>query len=122
MPGAELAGLRVLVVEDEAAVAMLIEDMLEELGCAVAATAAELDEALAAVRAGGFDVALLDINLAGRSALAVAEALDAQGRPFAFASGYGAAGRGPWSDAPVLPKPFRKHDLAAVLQELARRR
>ena len=72
---AELAGLRALVVEDEGSVALLIEDMLEELGCEVAASVATLAEALTAATDGSFDFAVLDVNLAGELVFPVAEVL-----------------------------------------------
>jgi CheY-like chemotaxis protein len=115
----DLTGLNVLVVEDEAMVLMLIEDMLADLGCAVAATATGVDEALACVAAGGFDCALLDMNLAGRPAHPVADALRASGAPFAYATGYGEPRlREVDRDVPVLQKPFREGELAAVLRRL----
>lgn len=118
LAGEGLQGLRVLVVEDEGAVAMLIEDMLEDLGCTVAASAANVTEALRLVDAGGYDLALLDLNIAGQSVLPVAEALRSRGAPFAIASGYGAAGvpdslRG----VPIIQKPFRLADLRAVISQ-----
>lgn len=111
-----VVGLRVLVVEDEALVAMALEDFLAELGCNVVATAARLEEALQAARTAAVDVAVLDINLAGRLSYPVAEILSTRGIPFIFATGYGAAGVPPaWSTAPVLPKPFHQRDLDAML-------
>ena len=116
------AGLRVLVIEDEGPVAMLIEDMLEELGCLIAGSAASVREAMELVRQGGFDFALLDLNLAGERAFPVAEALQGLGVPFAFASGYGALGVGErWATVPVVQKPFQRRDLARILTQNARR-
>jgi CheY-like chemotaxis protein len=116
--GEGLQDLRVLVVEDEGPVAMLIEDMLEELGCAVAASAPSVAEALRLVEAGGYDVALLDVNIAGQSVAPVAEALARRGAPFAIASGYGAAGvPDSLRHAPIIQKPFRQSDLEAVLRQ-----
>jgi CheY-like chemotaxis protein len=115
-----LAALKVLVVEDEALVSMLVEDMLSDLGCVVVGPAAELDEALRLAGSADIDAALLDVNLGGRPIFPVADALRERGVPFAFASGYGEAGlseghRG----ALVLQKPFREADLRRVLEELA---
>jgi CheY-like chemotaxis protein len=62
----ELASLRVLVVEDEGGIALLIEDMLEQLGCEVVGSIATLDKALTFAATQSFDCALLDVNLAGR--------------------------------------------------------
>jgi CheY-like chemotaxis protein len=117
-----LSALKVLVVEDEALVSMLVEDMLTDLGCLVVGPAAEIEEALRLVGDADIDAALLDVNLGGRPIFPVADALKARGVPFAFASGYGEAGlseahRG----ALVLQKPFREADLRRVLEELAAR-
>jgi len=115
-----LTALKVLVVEDEALVSMLVEDMLTDLGCIVIGPAAEIDEALRLATTVEIDAALLDVNLGGRPIFPVADALKARGVPFAFASGYGEAGlteahRG----ATVLQKPFREADLRRVLEGLA---
>jgi CheY-like chemotaxis protein len=115
------APLRVLVAEDEALVAMLVEDMLTDIGCIVIGPAGSLDEALQLAREDNFDVALLDVNLAGRPVFPVADILRERGVPYVFASGYGESGvsdehRG----APVLQKPFRESDLARILAEYKR--
>lgn len=115
-----MAGKRVLVVEDEGIVSMLIEDYLEDLGCEVAGAAARLDQALALARTLDVDLAVLDVNLDGELSYPVAEALRARGVPFLFATGYGTAGL---PDAlhgtPVLPKPFRREELARALGRAA---
>jgi CheY-like chemotaxis protein len=116
---AKLAGLRVLVVEDEMMVSMLIEDMLSDLGCVVVGPAARLDEAMELARASEFDCAVLDVNLGGQPIFPLADLLRERGRPFAFATGYGDAGlRDADRGTPVLQKPFREGDLARVLGEL----
>ena len=114
-----LSSLKVLVVEDEALVSMLVEDMLTDLGCAIVGPAAEIEEALRLAGSADIDAALLDVNLGGRPIFPVADALKARGVPFAFASGSGEAGltddhRG----AAVLQKPFREADLRRVLEGL----
>ena len=114
-----LSSLKVLVVEDEALVSMLVEDMLTDLGYAIVGPAAEIEEALRLAGSADIDAALLDVNLGGRPIFPVADALKARGVPFAFASGYGEAGlsddhRG----AAVLQKPFREADLRRVLEGL----
>ncbi|HEY5071776.1 MAG TPA: response regulator [Caulobacteraceae bacterium] len=113
------AGSRVLVVEDEAMIAMLVGDMLADLGCTVVGPAHCLDEALAVVGDGAeLDVALLDVNLGGQPVFALADALRARGVPVIFATGYGDAGlRDIDRAAPVLQKPFRGEDLARALTE-----
>lgn len=116
---AELKGLRVLVVEDEMMVSMLIEDMLGDLGCEVVGPASRLDEALGLAKAGGSDCAVLDVNLGGQPIFPVADLLREKGVPFAFATGYGDAGlREVDRGTAVLQKPFREGDLARVLGEL----
>jgi CheY-like chemotaxis protein len=116
---AKLKGLRVLVVEDEMMVSMLIEDMLSDLGCVVVGPAARLDEAIELVNLGGIDCAVLDVNLGGQPIFPLADLLREKGRPFAFATGYGDAGlREVDRGSPVLQKPFREGDLARVLGEL----
>ena len=116
---AHLNGLRVLVVEDEMMVSMLIEDMLTDLGCTVIGPAARLDEAMELASKGGIDCAVLDVNLGGQPIFPLADYLRAKGAPFAFATGYGDAGlRDVDRGSPVLQKPFREGDLARVLGEL----
>jgi CheY-like chemotaxis protein len=114
-----LAGRRVLVVEDEMMIAMLVEDMLTDLGCAVVGPAHALDTALDLARTEiGLDVALLDVNLGGQAVFPVADALRAKGVPAIFSTGYGDAGlRDIDRGAPVLQKPFRAGDLARALSE-----
>jgi CheY-like chemotaxis protein len=115
----KLKGLRVLVVEDEMMVSMLIEDMLSELGCEVVGPASRLDEAMALVKEAELDCAVLDVNLGGQPIFPLADMLRERGRPFAFATGYGDAGlRDVDRGSPVLQKPFREGDLARVLGEL----
>lgn len=112
----DLAGLRVLVVEDEMMVSMLIEDMLDDLGCKVVGPASRLDEAMALAGEAELDCAVLDVNLGGQSIFPLADFLRAKGAPFAFATGYGDAGlREVDKGSPVLQKPFRETDLARVL-------
>ncbi len=109
-------GLRILVVEDEMMVSMLIEDMLADLGCTVVGPASRLDEALALARTSEIDCAVLDVNLGGQPIFPVADVLRERGCPFAFATGYGDAGlRDVDKGALVLQKPFREGDLARVI-------
>ena len=116
---ANLADLRVLVVEDEMMVSMLIEDMLTDLGCTVVGPAARLDEAIELATTSEIDCAVLDVNLGGQPIFPLADLLRERGRPFAFATGYGDAGvRDVDKGTPVLQKPFREGDLARVLGEL----
>jgi CheY-like chemotaxis protein len=116
---ADLTGLRVLVVEDEMMVSMLIEDMLSELGCEIVGPASRLDEAMELAKTAEIDCAVLDVNLGGQPIFPLADLLRERGAPFAFATGYGDAGlREADRGSPVLQKPFRESDLARVLGEL----
>jgi CheY-like chemotaxis protein len=114
-----LRGRKVLVVEDEGMIALLLEDMLDDLGCLVAGSADSLESALELVRqTEEIDVALLDVNLAGKPAFAVADALRARDTPVIFSTGYGEAGLRPADQgAPVLRKPFRAGELATALRQ-----
>ena len=108
--------LRLLLVEDEALIAMMAEDLIEVLGHEVAFTAATLGEALAACDGHAFDAALLDVNLNGESSMALAASLKSRGCPFAFTTGYGAGGiESAHADRPVLTKPYALAELEAVL-------
>lgn len=111
--------MRVLIVEDEAIIAMMLEDAVEQCGHIVGATVGNISDALNAVSTGDFDVALLDINLNGQRAHALPITLSAQRKPFAFITGYGEAGiLSRFRDAPVLAKPFRLDTFRDVLARL----
>ncbi|MDF0697139.1 response regulator [Rhizobium sp. MC63] len=108
----EFSDLKVLVVEDEGVVALLIEDMLEDLGCRIAASVARLPEACAAAAGSEFDLAVLDVNLAGQPSFPVAEILRKRGIPFMFSTGYGSASLPQeYAGCPVISKPFSAEDL-----------
>ena len=114
-----LAGTRVFIVEDEALILDTLQDMLEGLGCHVVESALRVDEALAKLVGLDFDVAVLDVNVAGTRIDPVADLLANRGLPFFFASGYGrgslpAAHR----ERVLLPKPYRTADLRAALQSV----
>ena len=115
-----LTGLRLLIVEDEAMVAMMVEDMLADLGCVVVDVAGTLSRGLALVadRALALDGAILDVNLGGDKVYPVAAALTARGIPFIFATGYGIAGIAEdFSHVPALAKPYESRALAKVLMD-----
>lgn len=114
-----LSGRRVLVVEDEMLLVMMVEDMLADLGCTSLSSAATVDEALALIAAQAFDVAMLDMNLNGSDSHPVAEALAARGIPFFYATGNTGHGlRDGYADRPMLKKPFRHEDLIAILARI----
>lgn len=116
MRAGKLDGMRVLLVEDEALVAMLIEDMLEALGCAVVGLASTVEDALHKIPSLAFDVAILDVNLNGAESFSVAFALARADAPFLFSTGYGVrAIPDAFRGIPVLGKPFTTADLEQTL-------
>lgn len=115
-----LAGIRVLVVEDEPVVAMHIEDMLLELGCSVIGPCPRLSAGLAAAQAEQIDVAVLDVNLNGEESYPVAQLLRERSIPFAFATGFGER-KTIFPEAPTLTKPYGIDQLQAVLTTVLRR-
>jgi CheY-like chemotaxis protein len=116
MGGEDLNGLRILVVEDEAAISLLLEDMLLDFGCEVVGPAARLAAALDIAQRETLDLAILDVNVAGEPVYPVVEALEARKVPFVFSTGYGSAGiRDLYRDRPVLQKPFAQNDLRQKL-------
>src|SRR5271156_4562134 len=113
-------GKRVLVVEDEMMIRMLLEGMLDDLGHTVAGEAGEIDEAMTLAKQADFDVALLDVNLNGRPITPVVEVLVQRGLPFVFASGYGQRGvPEPYQASPTLQKPFQLEALAEALDAVS---
>lgn len=110
---------RVLVVEDEMVVAMLVEDMIADLGYEVAGIVSRVDDAMKLVDSHDFDVAVLDVHLNGRLIFPFADALAERHIPFVFATGYGERGiPREHSNWPVLQKPFRAEDLKRALDRL----
>jgi DNA-binding response OmpR family regulator len=111
------------VVEDEALVAIALEDMLVELGCAVVGPALRLKAGLDLAAAEQLDGAILDINLGTDDrSFPVAELLTARSVPFLFATGYGGCGlEPPFVEAPVLAKPYCIGALRKALDRILRR-
>ncbi len=110
---------RVLVVEDEMTVAMLIEDMVSELAYEVAAVVPRLEDAMRLSDSDDFDVAMLDVHLNGKTVFPFARELEKRGVPFLFATAYG--GRGiplEFQDHIVLEKPFGPVELSRALLTL----
>ena len=111
-----LNGLRVAVVEDETLVALLLEDMLAELGCEVLWTAHRVGKALDLVAQSAPDAGVLDVNIAGDEVYPVAQALAARHIPFVFTTGYGTRGlQDNWRDRPIVQKPFQVEHLSSGL-------
>ena len=112
----DLSGLRVFVVEDEGVVALMIEDLLLDLGCEIAASVSQLADACRMAPATQADLALLDVNLGGELVFPVAEILRERKMPLVFSTGYGASGLPPkFSRYPVLAKPFSASDLQQAI-------
>ncbi|MCV0371060.1 response regulator [Filomicrobium sp.] len=116
-----LTGRRILLVEDETLISLMIEDMLVELGCGAVTSAATANAAVGLVSRQAFDAALVDMNLNGTSSRPVVEALAARGIPFAIATGNSVDEMwGDFRDRAVLRKPFGSDDLSDVLARLLR--
>jgi DNA-binding response OmpR family regulator len=116
--GAPSTVLRILIVEDEMALAMLLEDVVTEAGHEVR-KAARLSRALELARDERFDAAVLDVNVNGEWVFPVAALLRERGVPFLFASGYGDAGvPAEYRGYPVLQKPYGIGNFQAVLRGL----
>jgi CheY-like chemotaxis protein len=113
-----LGGRKVLVVEDEPLVAMMVEDMLMELGCTVVGPAMQLAEGLRLAEAADFDAAVLDINLNGARSFPIADLLKERGIPFLFATGYGGGEALEGRQDPVIQKPYQMERLAEMLGTL----
>ena len=119
-PGPEntgrLQGLRVLIVEDEALIASLIEDFLLDQGCEVVGPAMHMEDAVELARESAIDGATLDVNIVGEKVYPVADILTERGIPFVFMTGYGEAGLRKSDDGcPVLQKPYRLEHLADIM-------
>jgi CheY-like chemotaxis protein len=114
--------LRILLVEDEAIIAIMLEGMLADLGCEVVGPAGNLGEATRLAQSEGLGGAFLDVNLGGQSIYPVADLLTARGIPFVFVSGYGAAGiEARFSGAPVLSKPILDADIERAVATIRER-
>ncbi len=117
MAASTLLGRRILVVEDEMMVAMLMEDILTELGCVVVGPAYRVVDALRLLAEVEIDAALLDVNLNGAESYPVAEELRRREVPFVFATGYGAAGIRPGcGQFATIQKPFEPMEVAEALR------
>jgi CheY-like chemotaxis protein len=118
-PNGPKVARRILVVEDEILISMLLEDMLTDLGYEVAATASRVDEALALARSIDIHAAILDVNLNGQEVFPVADALAGRSIPFVFATGYGErALPAAYQERPTLQKPFEQSMLEQRMSKL----
>lgn len=108
---------RVLVVEDEAMIAMLVEDMILDFGSEVVGPASKIEEALDLARNAQLDAAILDVKVGEAVVFPVADLLRERGTPFIFATGYGSQGLpSRFVGSPTLPKPFSYEVLTEVLR------
>ena len=111
-----LTTTRVLLVEDEVMIRMMVADMVEQLGHAVAAEAGDVDRAAELAQTGLFDLAILDVNLNGKMSFPVADIIVRRRIPLIFASGYALSNiPAAYSSAPKLQKPFQIDTLAKAI-------
>jgi DNA-binding NtrC family response regulator len=108
---------RVLIVEDEAMISMLIEDMVMDFGSEIVGPASKIDQAMALAKEEALDAAILDVNVDGEAVFCVADTLIERSVAVIFATGYGSRGLPDrFRDTPVLAKPFSYADLATTLE------
>jgi DNA-binding response OmpR family regulator len=117
----DLAGKRILVVEDESLISMLLEMALQDEGGIVVGPAARVGDAILLVQDEALDGAFLDVNLGGEAVFPVAEALTARGVPFLLLSGYGDQAVPEGRDWPIRGKPFDVSNVLQVLSDLIRK-
>lgn len=114
-----LAGRKILVVEDEMLVLMMIEMMLEDMGCETMVAASTVESALARIGENDFDLAMLDMNLGGRDSRPIASELDDRNVPYLFCTGNSSGDpRIGVRERPILHKPFQLDLLAQALANL----
>ena len=112
---------RILVVEDEAMISMLLEDMVLDCGAEIVGPIAKFDDALELAHRAEFEVAVLDLNLNGTLSNPIAEVIRERGIPVIFATGYGADGLlDRFRDCPTLQKPFSQQDFAEAVAAACR--
>ncbi|HTP92055.1 MAG TPA: response regulator [Xanthobacteraceae bacterium] len=109
---------RVLLVEDEALVGIMIQECLSEFGCQITGPVCSASDALAAAKDGHFDAAILDINLGDGLVYQVAEVLSQRGVPFIFVTGYDSHSvDSRFSEVPILQKPIERQVLQKMFVE-----
>jgi DNA-binding response OmpR family regulator len=113
---AQLRGKRILLVEDEPIIALMLEDMLGDMGIEVVGPASTLEQALVFADDPALDAAILDVNLNGQQSHPVAERLKARGIPFLFATGYGSLDD--MDSSRVIHKPYRQERVSAALEQM----
>jgi CheY-like chemotaxis protein len=121
--GEHVGKASIFLVEDEALIRMMIADMIEDLGHSVVAEAGTIEEAMPLAQATRFELAILDINVDGRSILPIAEIIESRGLPYIFASGYSTTGLPPpFAERIVLRKPFLPEKLSQAINAILHRR
>jgi CheY-like chemotaxis protein len=115
MPVSALDAKRILVVEDEVLIAVMVSDMLAGLGATVVGPATTIQAGLALAGSESFDAAVLDINVRGERIDPIADLLVARGIPMLFATGYGVAAIAERQGASVIDKPYTQEKLASAL-------
>jgi DNA-binding response OmpR family regulator len=117
-----LARRRILVVEDEAVVSLMIEDLLAAAGATVVGATADAAAALALIEGESIDCAILDYKLPDGTSLPVADELMSCGVPFLFASGYDSAALDPrYADVPRLEKVYTPEELLQAIVDILSR-
>ncbi len=114
-PRISISGNRVMIVEDEALVAMVVTESLTTLGCTVVGPFSRCSDAIAAIEADEVDAAILDVNLDGEMVYPLADMLAQRGVPFIFVTGYGAESIDRrFKHIPVIQKPVERHVLQRI--------
>jgi CheY-like chemotaxis protein len=119
----DLAGTRILIIEDSPVVAPYAVDVLDELGCEVVGPAPNMAAARELVEEGGFDAAIMDVHIRGERVFPLCDLLEAKDVPFILTSGYG-----DWKvpekleDRPRLQKPYTIKDVERALKSLLGKR
>ncbi|NBJ13018.1 PAS domain-containing protein [Microvirga arsenatis] len=118
----EVRGQRILVLEDQAPIAVQIEEALVQVGCTVVGPASRIVDAMDLLYGAGADAALLDVDVAGDRSFGVADILAAKRIPFAFVTGFDASSFLPerFTGVPVLAKPFAATELISTVERLIR--
>jgi DNA-binding NtrC family response regulator len=115
-----LAGRRVLVAEDEGLIALELERMLVDFGCDVVGPVASVEGVLEKAESGGFDGAVLDINLRGRQIFEILPKLQRLGLRLIITSGYDDVTLfpPPFRAVPRIPKPFDQRELRRICERV----
>lgn len=114
-----LRGRRILIVEDEMMISMMLEDMVADLGGTVAAVVTNPAQAFRVLKEEALDAAILDVNLDGQNSYGIAALLMERGTPFLFSTGYGATTLDePYRSRRVLQKPFKREELAEAMADI----